>query len=118
ILFLTIGDHYGDDAPLQIGQFESGDEEMDMWLEKIWIESGGRGNQHESYNLAWYVGAYHTSIDSFEKRNQKGFIFTIGDEKVHKNLDSNAVKKIFGSKEPVNYTTEQLLKDASKFYNI
>src|SRR5690606_37737536 len=31
LLFLGIGDHECDREPLQIGQFESGDAELDMW---------------------------------------------------------------------------------------
>jgi len=32
LLFIAIGDHEVDNYPLQIGQFESGDEELDLWL--------------------------------------------------------------------------------------
>jgi hypothetical protein len=49
LLFLGIGDHECDNYPLQVGQFESGDEELDMWLTRTYIESGGGGNGGESY---------------------------------------------------------------------
>lgn len=44
ILFLPIGDHECDHYPLQVTQFESADEELDMWLTRTYIESGGGGN--------------------------------------------------------------------------
>ena len=118
ILFLAIGDHHGDRAPLQVGQFESGDEEMDMWLERVWLEGNGRGNRHESYLLAWYFAAYHTVTDAFEKRGKKGYIFTIGDELVHEDLSANALKSIMGVKEASNHTAKELLEEASKMYNV
>lgn len=80
ILFGAVGDHECDMCPLQVGQFESGDEELDMWLSRTYIEGNGGGNGGESYGLAWYFGANHVVSDAWEKRNQKGYIFTIGDE--------------------------------------
>lgn len=44
VLFLGVGDHECDKAPLQVGQFESGDEELDLWLTRTYIEGGGGGN--------------------------------------------------------------------------
>ena len=41
LLFLGIGDHECDTAPLQVGQFESSDELLDKWLTDIYLESGG-----------------------------------------------------------------------------
>jgi len=114
LMFGAIGDHECDHAPLQIGQFESGDAEMDMWLERVWLEGGGGGNNGESYLLAWYFAGNHTRTDAFDKRGEKGFIFTIGDEPCLENLPVSAVKGIMG-KTAVgqgNYTREALLKKA------
>lgn len=44
ILFLGIGDHESDSYPLQVGQFESGDAELDMWLTRLFLEGKGGGN--------------------------------------------------------------------------
>ena len=71
ILFTAVGDHNYDDAPLQVGQFESGDAEMDLWLSRTWLEGGGGSNFGESYLLSWYFAARYTKLDSFEKRNSK-----------------------------------------------
>lgn len=99
ILFVAIGDHKSDKAPFQVGQFESGDAEMDMWLETVWLEGNGGGNSHESYGLTWWFAANRTSIDCFEKRNQKGFIFTIGDERFHEDINPSNLRSIMGGEE-------------------
>lgn len=80
VLFGAVGDAYCDSVPLQIGQFESG-LEMDDDLGKIYLEGGGGGQVHETYELAVYFMSRHTVIDCFEKRGHKGYLFTIGDEK-------------------------------------
>ncbi|WP_445456470.1 hypothetical protein [Flavobacterium sp. HNIBRBA15423] len=117
LLFLGIGDHECDGYPLQVGQFESGDEELDMWLTRTYIESGGGGNAGESYLLAWYFAAFHTKIDAFEKRNQKGLLFTIGDEPNLKVLPASAIKEIMGSGEQT-YSDLELLAEAKKRYEV
>ena len=96
LLFGAIGDHECDRHPLQIGQFESGDEELDMWLTRTYLEGGGGGNAGESYLLAWLFAAYHTVTDSFEKRGKKGFVFTVGDEPFLPSLPLSAAKEILG----------------------
>jgi hypothetical protein len=118
ICFLGIGDHYSDSAPLQVGQFESGTEELNKWLTNIYLEGGGGGQDMESYQLAWLFAARHTSTDSFEKRGVKGFIFTIGDEFVHPNLESDFLKDYMGYKQASDASTEDLLEEAKKTYRV
>jgi hypothetical protein len=117
LLFLGIGDHECDGYPLQVGQFESGDEELDMWLTRTYIESGGGGNAGESYLLAWYFAAFHTRTDAFEKRKQKGMLFTIGDEPCLKTLPASAIGEIMG-KGQQTYTYTELLEEAKKKYEV
>lgn len=117
LLFLGIGDHECDSYPLQVGQFESGDEELDMWLTRTYIESGGGGNAGESYLLAWYFAAFHTRTDAFEKRGQKGLLFTIGDEPNLKILPASAIKEIMGNGEQT-YSDLELLAEAKKRYEV
>lgn len=50
VLFGIVGDAYTDSVPLQIGQFESG-LEMDDELGKFYLEGGGGGQVHETYEL-------------------------------------------------------------------
>lgn len=118
VLFAAIGDHECDRSPLQIGQFESSDELLDKWLTQVYLEGGGGGNDGESYLLAWYFAARHTSIDCYEKRNEKGFLFTIGDEKTLKSLPSRAQEKIMGVGQFSDLTAGDLLRDASKKYHV
>ena len=118
LLFLAIGDHVWDDAPLQVAQFESNDELLDKWLTSIYLEGGGGGNGGESYSLAHYFAAMHTSIDCFEKRGQKGFLFTIGDEPTLKSYPASVIKGIMGESEARDYTATELLEEAQKTYNV
>lgn len=117
LLFMGIGDHECDGYPLQVGQFESGDKELDMWLTRTYIESGGGGNAGESYLLAWYFAAFHTKTDAFEKRNQKGLLFTVGDEPNLKTLPASAIKEIMGNGQQ-SYSDLELLAEARKKYDI
>lgn len=119
VLFVGIGDHEcGDRAPLQVGQFESSDELLDKWLETIYLEGGGGGNDGESYLLAWYFAAKHTSIDCFEKRKEKGFLFTIGDEPCLKKIPASRLKEIMGEGQFENFDARELLDQARKAYNV
>lgn len=118
ILFLGIGDHECDIAPLQVGQFESGDAELDLWLTRTWNERGGGANAGESYFLAWYFAAMHTKHDCYEKRGQKGLLFTIGDEPNLKHLPSRSIEEIMGTPSQSSYSDIQLLKLAQKTYDV
>ena len=111
ILFLGIGDHYYDKAPVQVGQFESSDDLMEKWLMKTWIESGGGPNEGESYFLAWYVGARHTVTDSWEKRHKKGVLITIGDEPTLKSITKADLAKI-GFTEQSEIAASKMLEEA------
>lgn len=118
VLFLGIGDHECDRAPLQVGQFESSDELLDHWLTTIYLEGGGGGNDGESYLLAWYFASKHTSIDCFEKRKQKGFLFTIGDEPALKSIPKSELKAIMGEGQHEKGITSVLLDEARKSYQV
>lgn len=118
IMFLGIGDHKTDKAPLQVGQFESSDEKLDKWLQDIYLEGNGGGNGGESYLLAWYLAAKHTSIDCFEKRNRKGILFTVGDEPTHFDIPASRLKDLFGDGEYQNYTAKELLDLAKEKYDV
>lgn len=118
ILFGAIGDHISDSSPLQVGQFESGTEELDKWLTQIYLEGYGGGQAMESYLLAWLVAGRHTSIDCFEKRNEKGFLFTIGDEASWDKVDHSFLKEKLGYAEGEDVTDKQLLEEAQRLYNV
>lgn len=117
IMMAGIGDAYHDSAPLQVTQFEA-DITIAKQLEDIWLEKGGGGNSFESYNLAWYFAAMHTSIDCFEKRAKKGYLFTVGDEEAPDKLLRAQIKKIFNDDVQSDYSTKQLLDMASRMYHV
>jgi hypothetical protein len=118
VLFMGIGDHEWDQAPLQVGQFESSDELLDKWLTDLWIEGNGGGNNGESYLLAWFFASRYTITDSLEKRDKKGILVTIGDEPTLKELPAKAQKHIMGDGQYSNITAAELLDKAREKYDV
>lgn len=118
VLFGAIGDHECDNVPLQIGQFESGTAELDKWLTSIFLEAGGGGNAGESYLLAWYTAARYSSLDCFEKRGKKGYLFTIGDEATLRSISASAIQEIFEVNESSQVSVENILKEAQQMYHV
>jgi len=118
ILMTAIGDHECDRSPLQIGQFESSDELIDKWLTSIYVEGGGGGNNGESYLLAWYLATFKTSIDCWEKRKQKGFLFTIGDEPTLRNIPGLVLNDLCGNGQHKDYSATELLSLAKEKYHV
>jgi hypothetical protein len=118
VLFLALGDHVYDSAPLQVGQFESSAELLDRWLTKVFLEGGGGGNGGESYSLAHYFASRFTSIDCFEKRGQKGFLFTIGDEPCLPQLHKDSLIRFTAADEASDLSSAQVIEEAKKMYNV
>lgn len=118
ILFGAIGDHHSDTDPLQVGQFESGTDETTKCLTSIYLEGNGGGQSKESYLLAWLIAARHTSIDCFEKRNQKGILFTIGDEASWDSVSADKLKKMMGYTEATAITDKEILEEAQRTYHV
>lgn len=123
VMFMGIGDCYCDQAPLQVSQFEA-DNRIVEQLTQLWLEGGGGGNNHESYHMPWYFAAKHTSIDCFEKRGRKGYLFTLGDEEAPGPLYATDIVKFIGttgyaSEEQGNkLSPHQLLKMAQEQYHV
>lgn len=118
ILFAGIGDSKNDRCPFQVGQFESGDAELDLWLTRTYIEGDGGGNGGESYLWAWYFAAKHCVTDAWEKRGQKGFIFTVGNEPCHPEITSSEFRDVMGLENQETTTKQQLYNDAKEKWNI
>jgi len=95
IMFGGIGDATCDRVPLQVGQFES-DNRMDDDLGNIFLEGGGGGQRTESYELAMYFMARHTSMDCLEKRGRRGYLFLLGDEMAYGHVKASEVRDIIG----------------------
>lgn len=101
VLFGAIGDATCNDFPIQIGQFEAGNE-MDDALTALVLEGGGGGHITESYELTAYFMARHTDLDSVKKRGKKGYLFFIGDELPYQVVNRTQVEKFIGDKLEAN----------------
>jgi hypothetical protein len=119
ILIGGIGDATCDVAPLQVGQFESGNEIEDD-LSRLYLEGGGGGQQTESYELALYFLARKTVIDCHERRGQKGYAFVIGDEMPYRRVKRREVEQVFGDSLaediPLNQIVAQVRQRWELFY--
>ncbi len=117
VLFGAIGDWTNSEvAPLQIGQFESG-LEMDDDLGKLYLEGEGGGSYHESYQNAFYFFGHHTSIDCFEKRGRKGYLFIIGDEMPYAVAKRQEIEALIGDKVQGDVPVEQCIAAAQEQYH-
>lgn len=117
LMFMGVGDANCDKAPLQVSQFEA-DNRIVEQLTKIYLEHGGGGNNYESYNLPWYFASQHTVHDSFEKRAKRGYLFTIGDEEAPRDLTKDQIKEFIGDTVERLGTTEDILNDARRTYDV
>jgi hypothetical protein len=117
VMIQAIGDARSDQAPLQVTQFEA-DIRLTEQLEKIWLEGHGGGNNTESYDFAWYFAAVHTSIDCFEKRGKKGYLFTVGDEEAPAGLTAAHIARFIGGEPTRDFTAQELLDMASRSYEV
>ncbi len=117
IMFLAFGDTYCDSHPLQATQFES-DIRIAEQLNDIYFECGGGGNGGESYALPWYFAARHTKIDSFDKHNKKGFLFTIGDEECLPEITKEQIKQFIDDDVEENISAEAILAEVSRKYEV
>ena len=117
LMFMGIGDVMYDRAPLQVTQFEPDNIIVDQ-LTRIWLESGGGGNSFESYDLAWMFAAHRTATDQWDKRREKGFIFTIGDELFPQKANRRYAKSVLGRDCPRWVSPEAFYKAACKRYHV
>jgi hypothetical protein len=117
MMFMAVGDAACDAAPLQVSQFEA-DIRIAKQLTEVYVEGGGGGNMTESYDLPWYFAAQRTAIDCFSKRNKKGYLFTIGDERAPAGLTKTQIARVFGINEESGFTPQELLAMAEKKYNV
>ncbi len=117
ILIGAIGDATCDLVPLQIGQFESGNE-IENDLGNLYLEGGGGGQKTESYELALYFLARKTAMDCLEKRGKKGYAFIIGDEMPYKKVKRREVEAVFGEKLQADIPIRDILAEAREKFEI
>jgi hypothetical protein len=116
VMAMAIGDAECDRAPLQVTQFEA-DIRLAEQLQELWIEGGGGGNRGESYHLAWAFAAMRTSIDCFERRRKKGYLFTIGDEPILPGVSGANLSRVLGGAFPGGLTSADMLGMASRTWD-
>jgi hypothetical protein len=117
VMFMGVGDAHCDQAPLQVSQFEA-DNRIVEQLTQLYIEHGGGGNDSESYQFPWYFAAEHTSIDCFEKRGKKGYLFTVGDESTPDDLRASQIRRFVGDWVEGDLSPSELYRMASRKYHV
>lgn len=117
LMFMGIGDIECDRAPLQVSQFEA-DIRIVEQLRLMYLEGGGGGNDHESYALPWYFAQHHTSIDCFEKRQKKGYLFTVGDEMPQLRISREGIQHVIGTRPQAHVDVAELLRQVQEKYHV
>jgi len=118
LMFLAIGDATSDQAPLQIGQFESTAELMDQWLTWSYLEGGGGGSGSESYELAFYMLAQHTDLDCWNQRKKKGYLFMTGDELPYPAVSRHQVGALLGETLDEDIPIQEVIAAAAETYHL
>jgi hypothetical protein len=109
VLFMAVGDATSDRAPLQVGQFESTAELMDQWLTWTYLEGNGGGQGSESYELALYLLAEHTVLDSLIKRKKRGYLLMTGDELPYAVVSHHQVESLIGDQLDEDIPVEEVV---------
>lgn len=116
LLFMAVGDAISDEAPLQVGQFESTAELMDQWLTWSYLEGHGGGTGQESYELGLYFLAMHTEMDCMVKRKKRGYLFMTGDEIPYPTLSRHVVESVIGDRLDEDLPCEEVVAELQKSY--
>jgi hypothetical protein len=117
VLIGAIGDATCDEAPLQVGQFESGIEIEDD-LGRLFLEGGGGGHITESYELALYFMSRHTALDCYEKRRKRGYLFVIGDEVTYPRVRRKEVERLIGDRLSADIPVPDMVAELERMYDL
>lgn len=113
LMIAMIGDATSDRYPLQIGQYEAGNE-IDEALSLGILEGNGGGQGYESYQNFLYYMARHSDLDCVNKRKEKGIIFISGDERIYPQVNKNEIKNLIGDNLEANIPTTEILEEVRK----
>lgn len=115
IMFMGIDDVKSSrDRALQVSQFEA-DIRIVQALREIYLVGLGGGNDSESYDLAWYFAGTRCQTDAWDKRKQKGFLFTMGDEMPPtERVSEREYSVLFSGDQPRAFSPEEALKLAQE----
>ncbi|WP_407307319.1 hypothetical protein, partial [Acinetobacter sp.] len=119
VMFHAIDDVFAQGhGALQVSYFEP-DLKIVEQLRQMWLVANGGGNGSESYDLSWYFAANYTYLESFEKQNRKGFLFTFGDEPApFATVRKSDLSTIFGPGDYEDTPPATSLKGAQAKYNV
>ncbi len=117
IMYGAIGDHFFDDCPIQIGQWESGVEQDDN-LTNFILEGGGGDGLSESHGLNMYFLANHTAMDCLEKRGEKGYLFIITDEPTYNVITKEEIAKHIGDTVQANIPLAKVVEQLKEKFNV
>jgi hypothetical protein len=118
VLFAAINDATtGCIAPLQVGQFEAGNE-MDESLSLMLMEGGGGGTNNESYELAMYFLARKSHLHCLEKRGLKGYLFFCGDEMPYPTVRKDFVERYIGETLETDIPLERILEELREKFEV
>ena len=114
ILLAAIGDA---DAPIQATQFEA-----DICLMKqardFFLEANGGGNNGESYPILWAFAAHKVKADCITKRNKKGYLFTVGDERPLPIITRQQLKQFLNVPSETDVDIKDLLGYVRQYWNV
>ena len=114
IMCAAYGDCY-DTAALQVTQFESDIRIVEQLLE-LYFEN--RGNGQVVPTCLWSFLSRHTNIDAVNKRGQKGFVFTIGDNaKIRSDNVADTIRRVIGDTLP-DATRESVLREVQQTFHV
>jgi hypothetical protein len=91
---------------------------MDENLQNIVLEGGGGPYGMESYELGLYFAARHTSIDCYEKRNKKGYLFMFGDEMAYPVIDNEDANQLIDAGLQTKIRLRDIIAEAKEKYHI
>lgn len=119
VMFHAVDDVFAQGhGALQVSYFEP-DLKIVEQLRQMWLVGNGGGNGSESYDLSWYFAANYTYLDSYEKQNRKGFLFTFGDEPApFQTVTKSNLRTIFGPGDYEDTPPAASLKAAQEKYNV
>jgi hypothetical protein len=116
VMFMAVGNAYADSAPLQVGQFESSEQQMDQWLTWMYLEGGG-GGVGETYELAMYFAAKHTAMDCVEKRKKKGYFIMTGDEPAFEHVSKKHIRDVIGDSQGADIPLPEAIRMLEKSFH-
>jgi hypothetical protein len=104
---------------IQATQFES-DIRINQQFEKLKVTGQGGGNHGESYDLPWMLARTCVVSDAWEKRGERGVLFTYGDEPAPHGLTASDVALAFGQQVrlPASLTPRQILDAARERWDV